>query len=114
MSRKLGDHNYGNYIGYQAFSSDCPVHRINDTNWYLKFENKIPAFFINAENIYKQMKPECFYLTAERSTTMDMSNWQKQCEDYFGLTMEEIKCQTNIEQMKKLPSTELSDKTLNI
>ena len=84
MSRKLGDHNYENYVGYQAFSSDCPVHQINDTNWYLKFENKIPAFFINAENIYKQMKPACFYLTAERSTTMDMSNWQKQCEDYFA------------------------------
>ena len=101
MSRKSGDVNYQNYIGYQAFSSDMPVHQINDTNWYLKIENKIPAFFINAENIYKQMKPECFLITAERSTTMDMSNWQNQCEDYFGLTMEKIKCLTIKEEVKK-------------
>ena len=101
MTRKPGDVNYQNYVGYQAFSSDMPVHQINDTNWYLKFENKIPSFFINAENVYKQMKPECFLITAERSTTMDMSNWQKQCEDYFGLTMEKIKCLTIKEEVKK-------------
>ena len=101
MTRKTGDINYQNYVGYQAFSSNMPVHQINDTNWFLKFENKIPSFFINAENVYKQMKPECFYLTAERSTTMNMSNWQKQCEDYFGLTMEKIKCLTIKEDTKK-------------
>ena len=101
MTRKSGDINYQNYVGYQAFSSDMPVHQINDTNWFLKFENKIPSFFINAENVYKQMKPECFYLTAERSTTMNMSNWQKQCEDYFGKTIEEIKCLTLKEDIKK-------------
>ena len=101
MTRKPGDVNYQNYVGYQAFSSDMPVHQINDTNWYLKFENKIPSFFINAENVYKQMKPECFLITAERSTTMDMSNWQKQCEDYFGKTIEEIKCLTIKEEVKK-------------
>mgnify|MGYP004463509745 FL=1 len=101
MTRKSGDINYQNYVGYQKFSSDMPVHQINDTNWFLKFENKIPAFFINAENVYKQMKPECFYLTAERSHSMDMSNWQKQCEDYFGLTMEKIKCLTIKEEVKK-------------
>tara|TARA_R110002020_G_scaffold131807_1_gene294561 strand:- start:1224 stop:1532 length:309 start_codon:yes stop_codon:yes gene_type:complete len=92
MSRKSGDTNYQNYVGYQSFSSDMPVHQINDTNWYLKIENKIPAFFINAENVFKQMPPECFLLTAEKTTSMNMSNWQNQCEDYFGLTMDKIKC----------------------
>ena len=29
------------------------------------------------------------------------SNWQKQCEDYFGLTMEKIKCLTIKEEVKK-------------
>ena len=101
MSRKRGDKAYANYVGYQAFSSDMPVHKINNTNWYLKFEDNTPGFFINAENIYKQMKPECFYLTAERSTTMNMSNWQKQCEDYFGKTIQEIKCLTIKEEVKK-------------
>ena len=100
MTRKSGDVNYQTYVGYQSFSSDMPIHQINDTNWYLKYENKIPAFFINAENVYKQMKPECFYITAERSTTMDMSNWQNQCEDYFGLTMEKIKCLTIKEEVE--------------
>ena len=101
MTRKSGDVNYQTYVGYQSFSSDMPIHQINDTNWYLKYENKIPAFFINAENVYKQMKPECFYITAERSTTMNMSNWKNQCEDYFGLTMEKIKCLTIKEEVKK-------------
>ena len=94
MSRKSGDNNMQTFVGYQSFSSDMPVHQINDSRWFLKIENKIPAFFINAENVFKQLPPECFYLTAERSTMMDMSNWQKQCEDYFGLTMENIKCLT--------------------
>ena len=101
MSRKLGDQGYQTYVGYQAFSSDMPIHQINDTNWYLKYENKIPAFFINAENVYKQMKPACFYITAERSTTMNMSNWKNQCEDYFGKPIEEIKCLTIKEEEKK-------------
>ena len=101
MTRKAGDKNFANYVGYQAFSSDMPVHQINDTKWWLKIENKIPAFFINAENVFRQMTPECFYITAERSTTMNMSNWQKQCEDYFGLTLETIKCLTIKEDQKK-------------
>tara|TARA_R100001443_G_scaffold88182_1_gene94702 strand:+ start:7287 stop:7604 length:318 start_codon:yes stop_codon:yes gene_type:complete len=101
MSRKNNDINYQSYVSYQAFSSDMPVHQINDSKWFLKFENKIPAFFINAESVFRQMPPECFYLTAERSTTMNMSNWQKQCEDYFGLTIEEIKCLTIKEEVKK-------------
>jgi len=94
MSRKTGDLNFQNYYNYQSFSSDMPVHQINNTNLYLKYEKKIPAFFINAENVFTQLKPECFLTTAERSTTMDTSNWQKQCEDYFGLTMDKIKCLT--------------------
>ena len=101
MSRKLGDQGFQTYVGYQAFSSDMPVHQINDSRWFLKIENKIPAFFINAEDVFKQMSPECFYLTAERSSTMNMSNWQKQCEDYFGITMEKIKCLTIKEEVKK-------------
>jgi len=94
MSRKKYDTNYLTYVSYQSFSSDMPVHQINDSKWWLKLENKLPAFFINAENVFTQLKPECFLTTAERSTTMNMSNWQKQCEDYFGLTMEKIKCLT--------------------
>ena len=92
MSRKTGDLNFQHYYSYQAFSSDMPVHQINNTNLYLKYEKKIPAFFINAENVFTQIKPECFLITCEKSTTMDTSNYQKQVEDYFGKTMEEIKC----------------------
>jgi len=101
MTRKTNDTNYQTYVSYQTFSSDMPVHQINDSKWWLKFEKKIPAFFINAENVFREMPPECFYLTAERSTTMNMSNWQKQCEDYFGKTIEEIKCLTIKEEVKK-------------
>jgi len=101
MTRKTNDTNYQTYVSYQTFSSDMPVHQINDSKWWLKIEKKIPAFFINAENVFREMPPECFYLTAERSTTMNMSNWQKQCEDYFGKTIEEIKCLTIKEEVKK-------------
>jgi hypothetical protein len=101
MTRKTNDTNYQTYVSYQTFSSDMPVHQINDSKWWLKFEKKIPAFFINAENVFREMPPECFYLTAERSTTMDMSNWQKQCEDYFSKTIEEIKCLTIKVEEKK-------------
>ena len=101
MSRKQYDTNYLTYVSYQSFSSDMPVHQINDSKWWLKVENKLPAFFINAEKVFRQMPAECFYLTAERSTTMDMSNWQKQCEDYFSKTIEEIKCLTIKEEVEK-------------
>ena len=101
MSRKHYDTNYLTYVSYQAFSSDMPVHQINDSKWWIKFENKLPAFFINAEKVFRQMPPECFYITAERSTTMNMANWQKQCEDYFGLTIEEIRCLTEKEDQRK-------------
>ena len=114
MSRRKGDKAYQSYLNYQAFSSDMPTHRINQTNWYLKFENNIPGFFINAENVFRQMPPACFFTTAKGSTLYDFSGWQKQCEEYFNLTIEEIKCQINIEQMKSLPSTKLLEKTLSI
>ena len=99
--RKNGDKNFAEYVGYQAFSSDMPVHQVNDTRWWLKYENKLPAFFINAEKVFRQMPAECFYITAERSTTMNMSKWQEQCEDYFGKNIEEIKCLTKKEEPKK-------------
>ena len=101
MSRKKSDKNYLTYVSYQSFSSDMPVHQINDSKWWLKIENKLPAFFINADKVFRQITPECFYLTAERSTTMNMSNWQKQCEDYFSLTIKEIKCLTEQEDLRK-------------
>ena len=105
MSRKKSDKNYLTYVSYQSFSSDMPVHQINDSKWWLKVENNLPAFFINAEKVFRQMPAECFYLTAVRSTTMDMSNWQKQCEDYFSKTIEEIKCLTIKEEVKKQQTT---------
>jgi len=114
VSRKKGDRNFGNYVSYQAFSSDMPVHKINNTNWYLKFEGKTPGFFINAEKVFRQMSPACFFTTAERSTIHDFSGWQNQCENYFNLTIEEIKCQIDIAQMKSLQSTKLLVKTLSI
>ena len=101
MSRKSNDTNYLTYVSYQAFSSDMPVHQINDSKWWLKYEKKLPAFFINAEKVFRQMPAECFYITAERSSTMNMTDWQKQCEDYFGKTIEEIKCLTRKEDIKK-------------
>lgn len=103
MTRKPGDINYENYVGYQAFSSDMPVHRINKSNWYLKFENNIPSFFIGVENIYRQMPPLAFFETADRTTVHDMTGWKEQTENYFNLTIEEIKCETDIEQLKNLP-----------
>ena len=104
MSRKEGDKAYATYVGYQAFSSDMPVHRINLTNWYLKFEDNLPAFFINADDIYRQMPPLSFFATAPRSTVHDFTGWLEQTENYFNLTQEEILCLTDIERLKNLPS----------
>ena len=111
MSRKRGDKAYANYVGYQAFSSDMPVHKINNTNWYLKFENNIPAFFIGVDNVFRQMPPLAYFETADRTTVQDMTGWKKQTEDYFNLTIEEILCQTDIEPAKNLSSTEQSEQT---
>tara|TARA_A100000172_G_scaffold29279_1_gene17332 strand:+ start:616 stop:978 length:363 start_codon:yes stop_codon:yes gene_type:complete len=112
MTRKDGDINFKTYVGYQAFSSDMPIHRINQSNWYLKFENNMPAFFIGADNVYRQMPPLAFFATADRTTVHDMTGWKKQLEDYFNLTIEEILCQTDIEPAKNLSSTQQSEETL--
>jgi len=103
MSRKEGDKAYATYVHYQAFSSDMPVHRINQTNWYLKFEDNLPAFFIKADDVFRQMPPLAFFTTAERSTIFDFTGWQEQTENYFNLTIEEIKCLTDKEHLKNLP-----------
>tara|TARA_R110002012_G_scaffold145590_1_gene303876 strand:+ start:318 stop:662 length:345 start_codon:yes stop_codon:yes gene_type:complete len=104
MSRKYGDKAYESYLNYQAFSSDMPVHQINQTNWFLKFEKNLPAFFIKADDVFRQMPPLSFFATAERSTLYDFTGWQEQIETYFNLTTEEIKCLTDKEHLKSLPS----------
>ena len=40
MPRKIGDRNYATYVSYKNFSSNKPVHQIDKTPWYLKYENK--------------------------------------------------------------------------
>lgn len=114
MARKEGDKNFSTYLHYQAFSSDMPVHRINQTNWYLKFEDGLPAFFIKADDVFRQMPPLAFIATAERSTIYDFTGWQEQTENYFNLTLEEIKCLTDKEHLKSLPSIEPLEQTSNI
>ena len=111
MSRKEGDKAYATYVHYQAFSSDMPIHRINQTNWYLKFEDNLPAFFIKADDVFRQMPPLAFFTTAERSTIFDFTGWKEQAENYFNLTIEEILCQTDIEQPKSLSSTKQLEQT---
>jgi len=113
MSRKLGDKAYESYLNYQAFSSDMPIHRINQTNWYLKFEKNLPAFFIKADDVFQQMPPLSFFATSERSTLFDFTGWQEQIETYFNLTTEEIKCLTDKEHLKNLPSIPPLEATLN-
>ena len=111
MSRKEGDKAYATYVHYQAFSSDMPIHRINQTNWYLKFEDNLPAFFIKADDVFRQMPPLAFFATAERSTIYDFTGWKEQTETYFKSTIEEIKCLTDIERLKNLPSIPPLEKT---
>ena len=113
MSRKLGDKAYESYMHYQAFSSDMPVHQINQTQWYIKFEKDIPGFFHKTDDVYQQMPPLSFFATAERSTLFDFTGWQRQIEDYFNLTIEEIKCLTDRDYLKNLPSTEALEVTSN-
>jgi hypothetical protein len=113
MSRKLGDKAYESYLHYQAFSSDMPVHQINDTQYYLKFEKNLPAFFWKVDDVFQQMPPGSFFQTAERSTLFDFSGWKEQIEDYFNLTIEEIKCLTNKEHLANLPLMPPSDLTSN-
>ena len=114
MSRKLRDKNYSSYMHYQAFSSDMPVHRINQTNWYLIFEDNLPAFFIKADDVFRQMPPMAFFTTAERSTIFDFTGWKEQTENYFNLTIEEIKCLTDKEHLKNLPLIDTLETTSSI
>jgi len=114
MSRKLGDKAYESYLNYQAFSSDMPVHQINQTQWYLKFEKNLPAFFIKADDVFQQMPPLSFFATAERSTLFNFTGWKEQIEDYFNFNIEEIKCLTDKEHLKNLPSIPPLEATLNI
>ena len=106
MTRKAGDNNFANYVGWQAFSSDEPTHRINKTNWYLKYEHGKPAFFLNAENVYKQMSNKCFKATATaKSKIEELAGYQEQVKQYFNnLTMEDI-CPTEVKQKKRKFST---------
>jgi len=113
MSRKLGDKAYESYLHYQAFSSDMPVKQINQTQWYLKFEKELPAFFHKTDDVFQQMPPLSFFATAERSTLFDFTGWKEQIEDYFNLTIEEIKCLTNKEHLANLPLMPPSDLTSN-
>ena len=113
MSRKLGDKAYESYLHYQAFSSDMPVQQINQTQWYLKFEKNLPAFFHKSDDVFQQMPPLSFFATAERSTLFDFTGWQEQIENYFNLTIEEIKCQTDKEHLRNLPLTPPLEATLN-
>ena len=72
-------------------NSDEPTHRINKTNWYLKFKKGKPAFFIKAENVFKEMPIKCFIATAgAKSHELEMVGWQKQVEQYFNQPIEEI------------------------
>jgi hypothetical protein len=119
MSRKFGDKAYESYMHYQAFSSDMPVHRINQTQWYLKFEDNLPAFFSKADDVFQQMPPLSFFATAERYSLrqqialFDFTGWEEQIQDYFNLTIEEIKCLTDKEHLKNLPSIPPLEITLN-
>jgi len=99
---------------YQAFSSDMPVHRINQTNWYLKFEDGLPAFFVRADDVFRQMPPMAFFTTAERSTIFDFTGWKEQTENYFNLTIEEIKCLTDKEHLRNLPLIDTLETTSSI
>ena len=114
MSRKPRDKNYSSYMHYQAFSSDMPVHKINQTNWYLKFEDGLPAFFVRADDVFRQMPPMAFFTTAERSTIFDFTGWKEQTENYFNLTIEEIKCLTDKEHLKNLPLIDTLETTSSI
>jgi|TARA_B100000959_G_C14789511_1_gene544977 hypothetical protein len=105
MPRKSGDFNYANYVGFQAFSSDEPTHRINNTNWYLKWEQGRPGFFINTENVFKQLSKECFKATASAKSKMEeMAGYQKQVEQYFNKKWSQI-CPIKEKPKKKQHTT---------
>ena len=72
MSRKRGDKAYANYVGYQCFSSDMPTHRINNTNWYLKFKITHQDFLLMLRKCFvkchqpvsSQQQKEALYMTS--------------------------------------------------
>ena len=91
MGRKTGDNNFANYVGYQCFSSDEPTLRINLTNWFLKWENGMPGFFLQAEKTFKQMPFLTFKGTANhKSKENSMAGYEDLVKDYFNVNMEEI------------------------
>ena len=110
MTRKSGDYNYQFYVGWQAFSTDEPCHRINQTKWYLKHEHGKPGFFINTEKengllVFRQMPNECFKATVEaKSQQENFVGYQQQVEKYFNLTMEKI-CPIKEKTKKRLFTT---------
>ena len=103
MGRKQGDNNFANYVGYQAFSSDEPTCQVNNTNWYLKFENNKPGFFLNVEKVFKQMSFRTFQVTAKhKSKENSMAGYADLVKNYFNQTMEEIeRCLTKEKDLTK-------------
>ena len=67
-------------------------------------ENGKPGFFINSENIFKQMPNKCFIDTCEKSHSVDMTGYQDQVKQYFNQSMEAI-CPTEVKQKKRHFST---------
>ena len=112
MGRKPGDNNFANYVGYQNFSSDEPTVRINFTNWYLKFENNKPGFFLNAENCFKQMPFLTFKGTAShKSKENSMAGYENLVKNYFNQSMEEIEqCLIEEKNQTKLNLTQPLEK----
>ena len=92
MTRKAGDFNYRSFYNFESFIEDGPIHKINDTNWFLKKQNNLPSFFLKQDNVFKQMNPECFFITAEKSASLNMQGWQDQCKQFFKINVEKIKC----------------------
>ena len=90
---------YDSYFHYQNFSSDEPTARINNSPFYLKYEEGVPAFYFRYQNTFKEISVEAFLTNCEQSRAFDMSNWQQQVEKYFNLQLEDIKCQI-VEQRK--------------
>ena len=85
-------YNYSTFVGLQAFNSDEPTHRLNNTNWYLKWQNKRPGFFLQVEKVFREMPIKCFLDTAKhKANEIKFAGWQEQVEQYFNQSIEEIK-----------------------
>ena len=81
---------YDSYYHYQNFSSDEPTYQINNSPWYLKYEEGLPAFFLDMRIPLKQMSLEAFLVNAERGRVR-LIQLQQQVEAYFNQPMEVIK-----------------------